>query len=176
MNTQLPASIEQVFSESSTPDAVFSALLPALTQVLGCDRCFLYLRNPHSRVGKIAYCWRRSSKYPDVLDSEWKVEQESFLKDDPLFTAALNTKPSIFVEDVETADPKVVNKDFEAKNFGHRALIHAHLCSDGNLWGILQPCIFDSPRIWTEEDHQIINTVVDKITPLAVAYVQAAKV
>ncbi|MEG4573247.1 hypothetical protein QUA56_11210 [Microcoleus sp. N3A4] len=48
-----------------------------------------------------------------------------------MFAAALRSEPSIFVEDVETVNPEFVNKDFEAKEFGHRALIHAHLCADG---------------------------------------------
>ncbi|MBE9186190.1 hypothetical protein IQ270_16225 [Microcoleus sp. LEGE 07076] len=63
-----------------------------------------------------------------------------------MFAAAWRTESAIFVEDVETANPEVVNKDFEAKQFGHRALIHAHLCDEGLLWGVLQPCLFKSPQ------------------------------
>jgi GAF domain-containing protein len=170
----LPAVLEEIFAPESEPDAVFSALLPALGEVLQCHRCFLYLRNPQTKIGKIAYCWRRSDEYPDVTDSDWKEEPESLPNEDPLFAAALRAQSSIFVEDVETANPEVVNRDFEAKNFGHRALIHAHLCQDGLLWGILQPCVFGQPRVWTDFDHCVIAQVEKKITPLAVAYVKAA--
>jgi GAF domain-containing protein len=169
----LPAVLEEIFATESEPDAVFSALLPALGEVLQCHRCFLYLRNPQTKIGKIAYCWRRSDEYPDVTDSDWKEEPESLPNEDPLFAAALRTEPSIFVEDVETANPEVVNRDFEAKNFGHRALIHAHLCEDSLLWGILQPCVFGQPRVWTDFDRFVIAQVEKKITPLAVAYVKA---
>jgi hypothetical protein len=57
----LPAVLEKILATDSEPDAVFSALLPALGEVLQCDRvseaapqelagrssvhrCFLYLR------------------------------------------------------------------------------------------------------------------------------------
>jgi GAF domain-containing protein len=132
---QLPQEIEDIFQQYSQPDAVFTALMPVLGQILQCDRCFLYLRNPETRFGKVPYCWRRSEDIPEVLDSDWKEEPASLADEDPQFAAALRTEPSIFVEDVETADPKVVNKEFERKEFGHRALIHSHLAQDGKLWG-----------------------------------------
>lgn len=173
-NSALPVVLEKILTDDSKPDAVFSALLPALVDVLQCDRCFLYLRNPQTHIGKIAYCWRRSPEYPDVTDSDWKEEPESLAHEDPLWAAAMRTEPSIFVEDVETASPVVVNKAFEHKHFGHRALIHAHLCSDGQLWGILQPCVFGHPRVWTEEDRSITAALTEKLAPLAVSYVKAA--
>lgn len=171
----LKAVLDKISLESE-PDAVFSDLMPALCEVLQCDRCFLYLRSPHTRMGKVPYCWRRSPEYPEVFDADWKEEPESLPDEDPLFAAALRAEPSIFVEDVETASPDVVNKDFERQNFGHRALIHAHLCQDSQLWGVLQPCVFGQPRVWTEEDRIVIAKVTEKIAPLAVAYVEAAKV
>lgn len=170
----LPTVLDNILATNREPDAVFSALLPALGEVLQCDRCFLYLRNPQTKIGKIPFCWRRSDQYPDVTDSDWKKEPESLPAEDPLFAAALHAKPSIFVEDVETASPEVVNRDFERNNFGHRALIHAHLCQDGVLWGILQPCVFGQPKAWTQFDHFVISQLEDKITSLAVAYVKAA--
>jgi hypothetical protein len=187
----LPPVLEKIFATHSEPDEIFSALLPALGEVLQSDsisnaapedpagrhkihRCFLYLRNPQTKIGKIPFCWRRSDEYPDVTDSDWKKEPESLPNEDPLFAAALRTEPSIFVEDVETASPEVVNRDFEQKSFGHRALIHAHLCQDGLLWGILQPAVFGHPVVWTEFDRFVIAELEKKITPLAVAYVRAA--
>ena len=170
----LPDVLETILATSSEPDAVFSALLPALCEVLQCDRCFLYLRNPHTSIGRTPYCWLRSPQYPDVSTTEWVKEPESLSKEDPLFAAALRTDASVFVEDVETASPEVVNRDFEAENFGHRALVHAHLCQEGSLWGVLQPCVFGQPRVWSEFDHFVMTQVTEKITPLAVTYVKAA--
>ncbi len=174
-DSAIPVVIEKILNDDSTPDAVFSNLLPALGEVLQCDRCFLYLRHPQTQIGKVVYCWCRSCEYPDVTDSNWKQEPKSLALEDPLWAAAMRTEASIFVEDVETASPLVVNKDFERKNFGHRALVHAHLCCDGQLWGILQPSVFGQPRVWTESDRCIIATVTEKLTPLAVTYVKAAQ-
>jgi GAF domain-containing protein len=153
------------------PEVVFSRLLPVLGEILQCDRCFLYLRNPANRMGKATHCWRRNSQIPEVLDPDWKPEPENLPEEDPMFAAALRAKPSIYVEDVETAAPEVLNREFERSNFGHRALIHAHLRQDGKLWGVLQPCVFNQPRHWTDSDHSIVERVERVITPLAIAYV-----
>jgi GAF domain-containing protein len=169
----LPQVEAQISIHDQTPEAIFPLLVRAVGEQLNCDRVFLYLRNPHTQIGKVAYCWCRNSTYPDMTNLEWKKEPASLAREDPLFAAALRAEPSIFVEDVETANPEIVNKDFEAKEFGHRALIHAHLCSDGLLWGILQPCVFDRPRVWTYVDRELIAAVTEKVAPLAVAYVTA---
>jgi GAF domain-containing protein len=153
----LPEKIQKIFATHSQPDAIFTALLPILGEVLQCHRCFLYLRNPQTKIGRVAYCWRKNQDVPDITELDWKPEPASLPAEDPLFAAALRTDLSVYVEDVETANPAVVNRDFERQNFGHRALIHAHLCHDGQLWGILQPCVFGKPRIWSEYDHAVIR-------------------
>jgi len=172
-NYVLPDVLEKIFREDSQPEAVFSELMPALVEVLQCDRCFLYLRHPQKEIGKVAYCWRRSPDYPEILNPDWLEEPESYYQEDPLWAAAVRAEPSIFVEDVETASPDVLNKDFEHKNFGHRALVHAHIRFEEELWGILQPCVFGQPRKWTEFDHFVINTVTAKLAPLVVAFMKA---
>ncbi|MCA1993495.1 MAG: GAF domain-containing protein [Coleofasciculus sp. S288] len=175
-NPTLPPVLEKILTTETEPDAVFSTLLPALGEVLQCHRCFLYLRDPQTKLGKVPFCWRCSDEYPDVTDADWKAEPESLPSEDPLFAAALRAEASIFVQDVETANPDVVNRDFERKTFGHRALIHSHLCQDGLLWGILQPCVFGKPRVWTEFDRSVIAQLEPRIAPLAVAYVKAARI
>ena len=71
-DSAIPVVLEKILNDDSTPDAVFSNLLPALGEVLQCDRCFLYLRHPQTQIGKVVYCWCRSCEYPDVTDSNWK--------------------------------------------------------------------------------------------------------
>ncbi|MBW4485946.1 MAG: GAF domain-containing protein [Tildeniella torsiva UHER 1998/13D] len=148
-------------------------LLATLGQQLQCDRVFLYLRSPWSTLGRVPFCWRSRPSVPLVYDPNWKPEYAALAKDDPMFAAALNTQPSIFVEDVETASPSVLNRDFEQDTFGHRALIHAHLCSGQKLWGILQACVFDAPREWSWSDRQLIEQAVSWLTPFAIDYVSA---
>jgi GAF domain-containing protein len=166
--------LQNILITEESPDVVLSALIPKLGEVLNCDRCFLYLRNPHTKIGKVTHCWRRGPQYPSIGDPDWKQEPDSLPQADPLFAAALRAEPTIFVEDVETANPEVVNSAFEQSNFGHRALIHSHLTQTGLLWGVLQPCLFNQPRIWTEFDRSVIAYVEQAITPLAIDLVKAS--
>lgn len=170
INLDSASFLEEVCRQKST-EAVFTDLMPALGEQLGCDRIFLYLRNPWKRFGRVPFCWRRNSDLPEIYDPEWKSEPAGLTAEDPMFRAAVEAQASIFVEDVETASPDTVNRDFEAKTFGHRALIHAHLCQDGQLWGILQPAVFGQPRVWSAADRELIQATVARITPLAVDYV-----
>lgn len=174
LNSTLPKTIQDILEKHNEPNAIFNGLLPALGEVLQCDRCFLYLRNPELKVGKITHCWRRSPEIPNPMKPDWEPEPESLPEEDPQFAAALRKDPSIYVEDVETANPEVVNREFERKHFGHQALIHSHLVWNNQLWGILQPCIFGNKREWTALDRAIITELENKLPPLAAAYVQAA--
>lgn len=153
-------------------DAILEQALPWLGQELQCDRIFLYARSPHSQIGRVPFCWVKSSEIPQVYDPDWKYEPPSLPARDPMFAAALQAQPSLFIEDVETANPDVVNRDFEHDTFGHRALIHAHLCIEHKLWGILQPCVFEHPRQWSRRDRQLIEQVVGWLAPCTREYVE----
>ncbi|MCY7322995.1 MAG: GAF domain-containing protein [Phormidesmis sp. CAN_BIN36] len=152
-------------------DDFFNKLVAELGESLQCDRCFLYLRHPETKLGKVPFCWVRSSEIPTVYDQQWKPEPKSLASEDPMFAAALRCAPSIFVEDVETADPQVLNSQFEQ----HRALVHGHLCHDKQLWGVLQPCIFGRPRVWTEGDRAAIAEVIAQITSTAITFIQMSE-
>ena len=167
----LPAVLEAVFTTYSEPEAVFAALLPAVCDVLQTDRCFLHVRNPENRLYRV-FCWCRNP-CPDMSTDVWQQEQP-WEQEDPMFAAALRTDPAIFVEDVEAASPEVLNIAFERENFGHRALVHAHISENGVLWGILQPCIFGNPRIWSDGDRAVIAQTINKVKPFVVSYGESA--
>lgn len=169
-STPLPPILETVFAQPN-PELLFRDLLPALCQVLQVDRCFLHLRHPATRLHQ-NLCWRQNPDLPDTSTKGWEPEQ-AWEKEDPMFAAALRAEDSIFVEDVETASPSVLNREFERTNLGHRALVHAHLRQNGLLWGILQPAVFDQPRVWHEDDRSLIEQVVERLTPIVVRYVEA---
>jgi GAF domain-containing protein len=168
--------IHQLFEaspHSQKATRVMDDVLTWLGQKLQCDRIFLYLRCPNSQLGRVPFCWKKQPSVPTIYDPAWKPEDPSLAQDDPLFAAALKARPSIFVEDVETAGSEVLNREFEHQTFGHRALIHAHLCSEETLWGILQACVFDEPRVWSQGDRQLIEQAVIQLTPFAMDYVRS---
>jgi GAF domain-containing protein len=167
----IPNPIALVITNSLTSEAMFTALMPAIGELFKCDRCFLYLRNPQTRLGKIPFCWRRNSAIPEIYNENWNLEPESLTSKDPMFAAALRRSPTIFIEDINTTSDRILSRQFERENFGHRALIHAHLCHDDQLWGVLQPCVFDRPRKWTQAERQTIKQIVKLIVPIAVEYV-----
>ncbi|PZV02875.1 MAG: GAF domain-containing protein [Leptolyngbya sp.] len=160
-------------THSKNSTQVMDDVLARLGEKLQCDRVFLYLRSPDTQTGRVPFCWKKQPSVPTIYDPAWKPEDPSLAQDDPMFAAALGAQPSIFVEDVETADPEVVNREFERQTFGHRALIHAHLCSEQTLWGILQACVFDEPRVWSQGDRQLIEQAVTQLTPFAMDYVKS---
>lgn len=168
----LPPVLEAIFARDRPPDQILDQVLPALGGLLNCDRCFLYLRHPPSRLGQVPYCWRRTDAYADLTCREWSPEPETLAATDPLFAAALRGEAAIYIEDVETASPTILNRQFEAENFGHRALIHAHLVQQNQLWGILQPCVFGQPRPWSSGDRALITQMEHRLTPLALTYVE----
>ena len=173
---ELPDNLKHILQMHRRPDEVFTELMPALVHTLQCDRCFLYLRHPKTRWARHAYCWRADETLPDVTE-DWLQENPAELEDrDPLFAASLRGEPSIFVDDVETADPDVVNLEYERQHYGHRALIHGHIYEtqgeDQGLWGVLQPCVFHQPRHWTQYDRSVILFTMEQITPLVIDHVK----
>jgi GAF domain-containing protein len=167
----LPPHFLPLLDSRDHPELILQELLQALGQALNADRCFLYVRNPAGNRGKIALNWRRDPSIPDAVEPGWKNDTDSLPQEDPLFAAALRLEPSIFIEDVETADPALLNREFEARTFGHRALIHAHIVHNEQLWGILQPSVFGQPRQWTDSDRALIESILPPLAPLVVRYV-----
>lgn len=157
----LPIAIEEIFAQGTT-DQICTDLMPALCQLLDCDRCFLYVRHPKTGQGRITHCYSRSPEYANLTGSGW-IEEGDVAAKDPLMAIAFRTPEAVFVEDIETAGAEVVNLDYERDGFGHRALIHAPIYHDGEVYGILEPCVFGQPRDWTEGDRQITALVQEKL-------------
>lgn len=164
------AALEQILTLVGGAEGVLTALMPELVRLFECDRCFLYLRDPETGLGCVPFCWCLDETIPDVTSNQLEAEPEDLARIDPMFAAALRGDDHIFIDDVETASAAIVNRDFEQEQFGHRALVHAHLYRDG-LWGILQPSVFGRPRHWEPEERKAIAQIVTRITPLAIAYV-----
>ena len=160
-----------VLAASTPPAERLQQALDLLGPHLRVDRCFLYVRDPAQGRGRIAFVWRRDSTVPDPRH-DWQDDTGDLPKQDPLFRAALAARPSVYVEDVTQAGPEVLNQDFERRTFGHRALVHAHITENGQLWGILQPCVFGQPRAWTPADRQWLEAAGPLLLPVIQAYMR----
>jgi len=170
---------------SNSPIAELAALLAAGTPPaetlqnalnlvgphLRADRCFLYVRNPDQGRGRIAFVWRLDEAVPDPRH-DWQDDTSNLPKEDPLFRAALAAQPSVYVDDVTEAGPDVLNQEFERRTFGHRALVHAHITNNGQLWGILQPCVFGHPRHWTAAEREYLDAAVPLFLPVVQDYMR----
>jgi len=167
--TSYPENLDRIFTRDRDPQTTFTTLLPVICDILQTDRCFLLVRDPATRQHQ-NFCWRRSPNLPNTSTNGWELEQE-WEREDPMFAAALRTDPSIFVEDIETASADLLNIEFE-RNMGHRALVHAHIAQDNQLWGILQPAVFGRSKVWSDFDRAVILQTVEKLRPIVIGYVQ----
>lgn len=159
------ALFDSIVSASHTPEEALNQVVHWVGETLRVDRCFLYVRQPEAGKGRIAFCWLKDASIPNVIQPQWQEDAIDLPKEDPLFAAALSAQPSVYVDDVQTAPPHVLNRSFEDRTFGHRALIHAHVTENGQLWGILQPSVFGRPRHWSEPERMWIEGVVPQLVP-----------
>ncbi len=166
----LPPGIEAAF-EQDDPEAVFDALMPEVCTALHAGRCFLYLRDPSSGRGGTVASWSVDARGADMR-RPFEPEPEDLFTVDPMMGLAARSPEALFIEDIETAGPEVLNLEFEA-SFGHRALVHAPVYDDGQLVGILEPCTFGEPHTWTAEDRALTRAVQERVGPVAGAWLRA---
>ena len=145
-------------------DQQLTEMLRILGDVLPCDRCFLYVRDPATATGKITHCWSVDGQTEDWVGADWLEDPSAPI--DPLMTLALADPTAVFVADIETAGEQVVNLAYEQQVFRHRALIHAPIYDADSLIGILECSVFQAPRVWTDRDRQLIRQLQQTLPPL----------
>ncbi|RSK34626.1 GAF domain-containing protein [Hymenobacter metallilatus] len=172
MTASLLSTVQAALAQATSDEAGIAEVLRLVGEYLRADRCFLYVRDPALGRGRIAFSWRRTAAVSDPRH-DWQDDTTDLPRQDPLFRAALAARPSVYVQDVETAPPTVLNRAFEHETFGHRALIHAHITHNGQLWGILQPCVFGHPRTWTPTEQAAVESVLPELVPIIRRYMRA---
>lgn len=146
--------------------ADMAAAVRKFAREIGADRCFLYVRHPASKTGRIAACWRRSAETPDLPEHDYEVlsPEPAYLHEgDPMFTAALMGHPATYINDIEASEG-LVNVELE-RSFRHRALVHINLSDQDGLWAILQPAMSFEPRAWSAEDRVLVEAWRRRLTP-----------
>jgi GAF domain-containing protein len=167
----LPPVIEAAFALEA-PQDVLDALMPAYCEVLNADRCFIYVRDPATQTGSVVSSWSADPQWDDK-HRPWAAEPDDLFTFDPLMGIASRTPVAVFIEDVETEGPDVVNIEFERRDYKHTAFIHAPVYDRGELVGILEPCTFGPARPWTPEDKDLTAAVQDRLGPLVGPWVRA---
>jgi GAF domain-containing protein len=169
--TDLPPAIEAAFALDD-PQAVFDALMPAYSAALAADRCFLYVRDPETRWGSVVASWSADPKFDDK-HRPWAVEADDLFTFDPLMGIASRTPVAVFIADIEDEGPEILNIEFERKDYGHTAFIHAPAYDGDDFVGILEPCTFGPPRPWTEDEKELTAAVQARLGPIVGPWVRA---
>jgi GAF domain-containing protein len=162
-----------ILERKSTPDEMLTALMPALARALDCERCIMFLRDPKTNRGRAVHRW--ASKPAFALQREdrgWQPNPPNLADDDPMYAEALVNPEALYIDDIETAGPAILDLDYERKYFGHRALVHAPVYHEGEMYGVLEPSSMVKPRKWSAADKALIAAVQKKLGPIVAAFVR----
>ncbi|MEO1390687.1 MAG: GAF domain-containing protein [Cyanobacteria bacterium J06634_6] len=170
--SELPEGIASIFQETSDPDAVLTALMPAVVDALQCDRCFIFIRDPQRQRTRITHGYSRETRWSTMVQTGWSLESPNLNSKDPLTLSAYQSPEAKFIDDIETAPPGSLDIQLERSVFGHRALVHAPIYNDAEFYGILEPCVFDIPRRWAESDRELIQNLQLVLGSWIVRYLQ----
>ncbi len=173
--TAIPDDLQRLFEKPEPLEESFGRLMELYGRAIEADRCLLFLYEPTRKLARCTHKWTRKPAYAfDRPDEGWApMDQEQTASDDPMFAMALHDPQALYIDDIEKADPNLVNAPYEIENFQHRGLVHAPLMENGVLWGILEPCVIAAPRAWTQADRDVTAWVQERLTPLAIRYVRA---
>ena len=170
----IPAELEAVFAGDASGDEKMTRLMQVLCDALDCDRCLLFLRDPDTRKARCTHGWETDPGFAfDRPDDGWAEEPANLESEDPMFAEAMHNPEALFIEDIETASPDLVNAEYEREVFKHRALIHAPLRHGDKVYGILEPCTMVEPKAWSDQDREITAWTMKQLTPIAMDYIAA---
>ncbi len=172
----IPESLRQWARSDADGDTKMKELMRLYAEALDCQRCVLYCREPDLRRATTTHAWWSDAK------EKYAVQWESWFSDewvdegppnapDPLFHLALVDPQAVYIDDIENDPTGLVNLEFEAPTFKHRALIHAPIYYAGKCYGILEPSVFDEPRHWSARDREITAWVQAQLGPIVAEYV-----
>jgi len=174
MSDSIPADLKALFEDTSDYDAVMGRLMEVYGKAVSSDRCLLFLYNWDRNLSRCTHAWEAKPEYAlHRRDAGWEEIPANIATEDPMFGEALHNPEALYIDNVRTADPNLVNAEYELEHFQHHSLIHAPLLEDGVLWGILEPCTIAEPYTWTDHDRAVTAWTQEKLLPLAKAYVAA---
>lgn len=162
----LPAAIGALIENKFTSDKTLNEAMKLIGEHIGADRCFLYVRQPNQERGRIAFCWRKDGEIDQVFQPDWLPDTTDRPQTDPMNRISLDSKEPVYVDDVKTSGPGVLNQVFSQDTYGHRAFVEAPIRQSGQLWGILVPSIFGESHTWTDDEKSEIEAILPRLQPL----------
>ena len=166
--------IRTILESGLTPDEKLTALMPAFARALNCERCVMFLRDPETHRGRAVHRWAATPAYAlRREDRGWEPMPATILDDDPMYAEAMVNPEALYIEDIETAAPALLNAAYEREHFGHRALVHAPIWHEGEMYGVLEPSSMVKPRKWNTADRALVAAVQERIAPVVAAFVKA---
>ncbi len=89
----------------------------------------------------------------------------------------------------KAADEGLLNLEFENNYMFHTAFIHGHAhwpptppigsdtdpgAGERKFYGSVQPAVFDGPRVWGQDIHNLVEDCLMRLTPVMRAYGESA--
>jgi GAF domain-containing protein len=172
--TDMREDVLAIFERDGTPGEILDALMPAFARALNCERCVMFLRDPKTDRGRALHRWAAKPEFAlRREDRGWEPMPATLLDDDPMYAEAMVNPEALYIEDIETADPALLNVAYEREHFGHRALVHAPVWHKGEMYGVLEPSSMTEPRKWSDADRALVAAVQASIGPVVAAFVRA---
>jgi GAF domain-containing protein len=166
--------IRAILASDATADQKLTALMPALAKALNCERCVMFLRDPKTHRGRAVHRWAAKPEFAlRREDRGWELMPATLLDDDPMYAEAMTNPEALYIDDIETADPALVNTAYEKEHFGHCGLVHAPVYHQGEMYGVLEPSSMMKPRKWSDADRALVAAVQARIGPVVAAFVKA---
>jgi GAF domain-containing protein len=166
--------IRAILESDATPDEKLTALMPVFARALDCERCVMFLRDPKTNRGRAVHRWAAKPEFALRRDDRgWEPMPATLLDDDPMYAEAMANPEALYIDDIETADPALVNTAYEKEHFGHCGLVHAPVYHQGEMYGVLEPSSMTKPRAWTPADRALVAAVQARIGPVVAAFVRA---
>ncbi len=171
MPDDIPRALAALLDDDADPDDVLGRFVEAYAKAIGADRCVLFLYRPERRLCCRTHAWHARPEWAlPRFASGWTPLPEDLADQDPMYALALVDPDAVYIDDIETADPTLVNAAHEREHFGHHSLIHAPLHDDGVLLGVLEPCTMAAPKVWTPLDKRITAWSQVHLLPVVKAY------
>ena len=95
-----PPDIAALINGGGEPDAVFHALMPALTKALRCDRALLFLREPRRLWSICAHGWWERPEHAFGREKGWRRQPANLAEVDPMFAEALRNPVALFIDEL----------------------------------------------------------------------------